>query len=127
MAIAKPPFTTEQLKSILNMVEYYRLSDGMYAEKIKQYELKKDMQHYVVFCKKNIQANAERRKNVLRLFDYCETDIDREILKRRYVDRQDYYDIAYDLAYCESGIFKKFKRALERLSQNTKSIPDFEY
>ena len=109
------------------MCEYYRLSDEINAEMIKQYQNKKDMQYNVAFYKRHIQANAERRKNVLRLFDFCENDFDRNLLWRRYVDREEVFDIAYDLAYCESGIFKKFRKALERLSENTKNIQEFEF
>ena len=127
LAIAKPPFTVERLKAILNHFEYYRLTDKICLEKIKQYENKDDMQYYVAFCKNHIKTNAERRNNVLRLFDYCETDFDRELLKRRFIDRQVYFDIAYDLAYSDRSIFKKLKKALECLSENTKDIQEFEF
>lgn len=125
MGIAKPPLTIEKIKSCLNMLEYYRLTDIISYEKIKQYQ-NKDSQ-YVAFCKRHIAANAVHRNNVLKLLDYCETDVDRDLLRRRYVDRQDYYDIAYDLAYSESGIFKMYKKALEKLSENTKNMQEFEY
>lgn len=94
-------------------------------EKIKQYE-NKDLQ-YVAFCERHIAENAEHRENVFNLLNYCETDFDREILRRRYVDREEIFDIAYDVGYSERCLYRKLKKALESLAKNTENLVPFEY
>ena len=121
VAIAKPPFTVEKLKSILDFLKYYDLADkGCYSCIAKYSDL-------ADFYKMLIERNKKRRENVLRIFDYCATDFDRDLLRRRYVYNEDFYTIAYELAYCDRSIYKKLKKALERLSENTKNVQEFEY
>ena len=121
MAIAKPPFTVDKLKHVLDFLKYYDITDRECAECAVKY------QNLAHFYREHIQRNRKRRENVLRLFDYCETDYDRDLLQRRYIHCEDYFDIAYDIGYSEGAIYKHFKRALERLSENTKNIQEFEY
>ena len=121
MAIAKPPLTVDKLKHILDYLKYYDLSDRACKDCIVKHSDIAD------FYREHIQRNRKRRENVLRLFDYCDNDYDRELLERRYVYCEDYFDIAYAMAYSDGTVFKHFKKALERLSENTKNIAEFEY
>ena len=122
LAIAKPPLTAEKLKQIFGFLRYYDVSDKeckrcmvLYGNDLKD------------FFKERIRQNEKRRKNVLRLFNYCENDFDKEILQRRYVFNEKNYEIAYVLAYSDRMICIFLKRALERLSENAKNIAEFEY
>ena len=121
MAIAKPPLTVKKLKSILDFLKYYDISEKECLECMVKY---KDIAD---FYREHREYIIKRRKNVLRLFDYCENDFDRELLQRRYVYCEDYYNIAYSMAYSERMIYRYLKKALERLAENTKNIAEFEY
>ena len=115
LAIAKPPFTVEQLKKVLGALRYYELSMQGCLDCMKK---NSDSS----FLKIHLQTIKNRRENVLKLFDYCATDFDRDILQRRFFYNEEYFDIAYDIGYSERATYKHLKKALERLSENTKNM-----
>lgn len=122
MAILRKPFTVDKLKNVLDFLKYYDISDGICKEKIGKHDV-----FLTNFCKKHIQDNAVHRQNVLRIFDYIDNDVERELLRRRYIDNQDYYDIAYEMGYCDRYIMKLYKKAFDRLEKNVENMPEFEY
>ena len=121
MAIAKPPFTVDKLKIVLSALNYYDFSIHGSLDCLKKYN------DLAGFYRENLECNKKRRENVLRLFDYCETDFDRDILQRRYLFYERYSDIAYEIGYCDRAAYRHIKKALERLCENTRNIPEFEY
>ena len=122
VAILTKPFTTEKLKNVLEFLKYYDLSDAVCKEKIEVSDaLLKE------FCKKHLQDNAVRRQNVLHIFDYIDNETDKELLRRRYIDNQDYYDIAYEMGYCDRYMMKLYKKAFDRLVKTAENMPEFEY
>ena len=120
LAVTGKPMTVDKLKKILNMLKYYDISDSLCMQHITD-KIQSD------FCKWRLQENEKHRRNVLTLFDYADNDFDRNLLRLRYVENKDYYDIAYETGYCDRQIFKCFQHALERLAKNVENIPCFEY
>ena len=121
MAIAKPPLSVDTLKMILGFLDYYDTVDKACLESMDRF---KDLADVYSEHRKHI---TKRRDNVFRLLDLCENDFDKELLKLRFIVCDDIYDIAYSMAYSDRMICKHLKRALERLSENTKNIAEFEY
>ena len=106
MAVTEKPLTVDKLKKILDMLKYYDISDSLCKEHIT------DTVH-TEFCKKRLQENEIHRQNVLKLFNYADSDFDMELLRRRYIENKDYYDIAFEMGYCDRHIFKCFQHALD--------------
>lgn len=121
MAVAKPPLTVGNIKMIFGFLKYYDIADEACLESMVRF---KALANFYSEHRKHI---IKRRENVLRLFGYCENDFDKELLKRRYIVCDEISDIAYSMAYSDRMICIFLKRALERLSENTKNIAEFEY
>ena len=122
MAEFKKPFTCEKIKSVLDFFKYYNLSDEICNEKIQCNDIT-----LADFCKRHLKDNAIHRQNVLRLFDYIHNELDRDIMKRHYIDNQNWYDIAYELCYSERYVMKCHKRALEDIAKSIENLQEFEY
>lgn len=122
MAIFEKPYTAEKLKNVLDFLKYYEFSDEICKEKINKHDI-----FFTDYCKKHLKDNAVRRQNVLHVFDYIDNETDKELLRRRYIDNQEYCDIAYEMAYTERSIQRLYKKAFDRLEKNVENMPEFEY
>ncbi len=137
MAMTTKPINVETVKKLL---EGYKVLDKLIAchrERLSQSE------RYAAQCSddfrqriiKPFQKDTQKlihndllcKENIMKLLEYAENDFDRDLLCRRYIKDQDYYDIAYEIGYSVGHTMRLYRDAIIRLTKNAADLPPFRY
>jgi hypothetical protein len=111
-------------------IAFYRERITKYKDKLSYRYLGFEHDYYdfrISLTTEQIRRTEEYKAKVLSLFDYCENDFDRELLQRRYIARQSYYEISCDICYTERTTFKLYEKAFQRLAEKTKALPNIKF
>ena len=81
----------------------------------------------IEWIREDLKRNKDYEEKILSLFDYCESDYDRKLIRRRYIEQEKLFNIAYDICYSERMTQILYKRIFQKLAANTKDLPNIKF